>query len=74
MVEIKTYMVHYLFTSGLKQRPVRKVTNHVPSGLSHSVTEIPNNQVSFYKYQIPMPENEDKVTAGFHQLLPVCKY
>lgn len=73
MVEIKTYMDHYLFTSGLKQRPVKKVTNHVPPGLSYSVTEIPNNQVSFYKYQIPTPENQDEVTAGFHQLLPVCK-
>lgn len=27
MVEIKTHMDHYLLTTGLKQRPVRKVAN-----------------------------------------------
>lgn len=74
MVEIKTHMDHYLFTTGLKQRPVGKVANHVPPGLSYSVNEISNNQVSSYIYQILRPENQDKVTAGFHQLLPVCKY
>lgn len=56
MVEIKTHMDHYLFTTGLKQRPVRKVVNHVPQGLFYSVTEISNNQVSSYIYQVPMPE------------------
>lgn len=74
MVEIKTHMDHYLFTTGLKQRPVRKVISHVPQGLFYSVTEISNNQVSSYIYQVPMPENQDKITAGFHQLLPMCKY
>lgn len=74
MAEIKKYMDQNLFTTRLKQRPARTVTNHVLAGLSYSVTEIPNNQISFYKYQIPMPENQHKGTAGFHQLLLVCKY
>lgn len=74
MVEIKTHMDHYLFTTELKQRPVGTVVNHFLSRLSYSVAEIPNNQVSSYIHQIPMPENQDKVTAGFHPPPPVCKY